>query len=168
MIAYTESRFSQLLSKLHQLLCVSFYMNWSILFVVQTSTNLWRQNSITICTSHHNPNLFPCWKYISNQLLVKFSSKGNFLWLQEFYFTPGSDSPTQNNISNIVKPYLVVLSCQLPNSTTQVDLMLYCVTAVSSQKQLVSWENCKNLIFHINLMQTAVKKIITTIFPQTS
>ena len=105
---------------------------------------------IQVYSQAENPSQI---SYFSSQLQGSFPSA-----------TKNSHTSTCNNVSNIVKPYLVVNSSQLPNSIKQVDLWLYKVRVVSSNNQIVLGKNYKNLIFHIIPIQTAMKKIITTIF----
>ena len=69
-------------------------------------------------------------------------------------------SALRKNYIPIVSIYLAVTSCQLRNPNT-LDLSLYAVTHGLLNNQPVHWDSYKNMIFHTNLINTAVKKIIT-------
>ena len=71
------------------------------------------------------------------------------------------------------KQYSNIVSSELSVTTSLLRIRntvwpLYGVTPGFLTKQPVLWETLKNLIFLINQIQTAVKKIITTIFSKTS
>ena len=100
-----ELYLGRLLLKLH-VRSVSLSMYLSVCFAVQKPINLWRQNSVIIFTFRYNPNLFQSGKHIPNQLWFKSSSR------VISFTSKNSHSPTQNNISIIIVPYLVVTSCQ--------------------------------------------------------
>ena len=140
------SNFGRMLSKLRAC-SASLNTSRSFLFAVQTQTNLKRQNFVIIHTFLCNPNLFPCWKCILNQLLLKS--------------IPIVISSTLTNswqYSNIMRP-LHLDSFEIQNMFWPLAIRGH---TWSSQQSICFLR--KNLIFHINTIQTAVKKITTTVF----
>ena len=150
------------------LFCVFLNTSCSIRFAIQTPTNLWHQNPIIICSSLHITNLFPHWIRIPKQLsfksssrFISFSNKNSNLHLSRTY-QPKTIVPLLSNHSRLTP--LAIFQILPPRLTSRYTWSQLCLL----NNQLVLWENCKNLIFHINPIQTAVKKNFPIIFSKTS
>ena len=150
------------------LLCVCFVLSKRIDSLSPQSKrqlNLWRQ------TLWFNVHFFiiQIYSYTKNTSQISYCSNQ----VQE-YFPPYL--LTQSNI-----PILSAYSWLLPRVSFKIslfesgwgshlvfstlfDLSLYEVKSGLLNNQAVLWKNYKNVIFHINPIQTGVKNIITTIF----
>ena len=139
LFAYTELYIGWFLSKL-RMCSVSLSTNRFVFFPIKTQTNSWHQ-TLSLC-----PHLF----------------------LMQIYSNAGNLSSVVISSTHIYPKQVFQYSQHIASkSSTRFDLSLHEVTLGLPNNQFVPLENNKNLIFHINPIQTAMKKIITAIFLKT-